>query len=78
MQQNTYNLKGWDIFSLPKLRTKTKERCVFIQGVKIWNNLNQSIQKLKKLKELLLKIKSMKGVAQFQTPTFKNKVQSCK
>ena len=39
-----FNLRGTEVFQKPEFRTKLKERCVSIQGVSLWNNLNSEIK----------------------------------
>lgn len=48
-RESTYNLRGTEIFSQPEYRTKPKERCISVQGVKIWNNLANEIKLTKSL-----------------------------
>lgn len=44
-RESKYELRGFEVFSLPEFRTKPKERCISIQGVKLWNDLDWEIKK---------------------------------
>uniref|UniRef100_A0A3Q3AH61 Reverse transcriptase domain-containing protein n=1 Tax=Kryptolebias marmoratus TaxID=37003 RepID=A0A3Q3AH61_KRYMA len=48
-RESCYNLKGTQIFQKPKFRTSLKERCTSIQGVKLWNDLQNDVKNAKSL-----------------------------
>lgn len=56
-RESTYNLRGMDTFVYQGFRTKSKERCISIQGVKIWNNLDDEFKISKSLHIFKTKVK---------------------
>lgn len=46
---STYELRGTEIFSKSDFKYKPKERCISIQGVNLWNNLQDIIKKSKSI-----------------------------
>lgn len=60
IRESQYGIRGMHMFKKIRVRTNTKNRCISVKGVNLWNNLHTEL----KLCNSLCKFKKM----------FKNKV----
>lgn len=44
-----YELRGTLMFSKPQIRTNVKQRCLSVQGVKLWNSLDDELKTCKSI-----------------------------
>lgn len=45
IKEGKYDLRGKDMFKKPVVRTNVKKNCISVQGVNLWNGLNDELKR---------------------------------